>query len=154
MLEAGMSVVAVSLPSLRLSLKSVTPESLVRSVRSLISLSSLSSQRRSDLNSASADATKVSTTHLGRKPDSSSSVNSGRPDFPSDLSQLHHHRQMVEQQLSGNPNGHKVEAIAMRNNDSNRQQGQKTRVPEGVINVEDSVELSREELQRAGDKFC
>jgi hypothetical protein len=138
MLEAGMSVVAVNLPSLRLSLKSVIPERLVHSVRSLISLSSLSSQRRSGLNgSASADdATKGSTTHLGRKPDSSSSINSGRPDFPSDLSQLHYHRQMMaEQHLSGNL----VEAIAMRNPDSNRQQGQKTWVPERVINVENSV---------------
>ena len=154
MLEAGMSVVAVNLPSLWLFFTSLMPEKLVRSVRSMISLSSLSSQRRSDLNSASAAATSSSATHLGRKPDSSSSINSGRPDFPSDLSQLRYHRQMVEQQLNGTPDGQKVEAIAMHNTESKGQQREKTWVPQGQIHVEDTIELSREKLQRAGDEFC
>jgi hypothetical protein len=154
MLEAGMSVVAVNLPSLWLFFTSLMPEKLVRSVRSMISLPSLLSQRRSDLNSASAAATSGSATHLGRKPDSSSSINSGRPDFPSDLSQLRYHQQMVEQQLNGNPDGQKVEAIAMHNTDGKGQQGEQMWVPQGQIHVEDTVELSREKFQRAGDEFC
>lgn len=85
MLEAGMSLIAVNLPSLRL-FTSIMLDKLVRSIRSVISLALLSSGRRSGLDSTSAAAANESTTHLGRKPESASSMNSGRPDFPSDLS--------------------------------------------------------------------
>ncbi|KAF4631663.1 hypothetical protein G7Y89_g6466 [Cudoniella acicularis] len=118
MLEAGISVVAVNLPSLWLFFTSLMPEKLVRSVRSIISLAS-----RSGLDSSSAAGASGSATRLGSKPDPLSSIDSGRPDFPSEL---RYNQQVVGQQLSGNPDGHKVEAIAMYNADGKEQQGEKT----------------------------
>lgn len=149
MLEAGMCVIAVNLPSLWLFFTSLMPEKLVQSVRSMISLSS---QRPSRLDSATANsaAASGSTTHLSHKPDAASSIDSTRPDLPSDLSQLHYH----QEQLSGNASGHRVETIAMHDVQGREQQGEKKGVPRGQIHVENTVELSRHERQRAGDEFC
>lgn len=57
MLESGISLVAVNLPSMWLFFTSLLPEKLVRSVRSMISLHS---QRRSDSTTADVESSDAS----------------------------------------------------------------------------------------------
>ena len=47
MLEAGLALIACCLPTLRFLFKGLSPESVIRSVRSIISLHSLGSQKSS-----------------------------------------------------------------------------------------------------------
>lgn len=150
MLEGGMSLVAVNLPSLWFFFTTMMPDRLMRGIRRVIPLSSLSSQRQRGLNSASAAAANSSVTNLSRKPDSLSSMNSGRPKF-AEFSQRKYRRLMFEQQLSSQSDGQKAEAYAMHETDNKWQQGGKAWVPQGQIHV--TVELSREESQKQADEI-
>lgn len=59
-----------------------------------------------------------------------------------------------QQQFSDNPDGQKAKVIAMYDVNGRERQREKTGVPQGQIRNEDTVDLSREELQRRSDKFC
>ena len=96
MLEAGMSLVAVNLPSLWLLFTTVIPEKVTRSLRSVLSLHSL---RQSDPDASSA-AAGASTTRVNRRTETSS-TDSGRPALLTDLSQAHCYQQKTGQQLRG-----------------------------------------------------
>ncbi|KAK5997695.1 hypothetical protein PT974_00050 [Cladobotryum mycophilum] len=69
MLEAGMSLVAVNLPSIWLVLTTLAPESILRSVRSIVSLGSRGSKDSNELHHvANADAPKSSTSVASAAP--------------------------------------------------------------------------------------
>lgn len=70
-LEMGISIVAVSLPSIWLLLISVTPETVMRSVRSLVSLVSLRS--RESINSREAKSGNKTKAESADKPNWSQS---------------------------------------------------------------------------------
>ncbi len=72
-LEAGLSLIAVNLPSLWFLRKNVSPESVLRSVRSMISLRS----NRSATSSESKGDTQSQPERLGKKRSNSSSSQSG-----------------------------------------------------------------------------
>ena len=108
MLEAGMSLVAVNLPSLWLLFTTVIPEKVARSLRSVLSLHSL---RRSDLNTSSA-AAGTSTTRANRRTETSS-TDSGRPALLTDLSQARSYPRKAGQHLQGDMDDQMYEAYAM-----------------------------------------
>ncbi|MCJ1432699.1 hypothetical protein MMC27_002056 [Xylographa pallens] len=141
MLEAGMSLVAVNLPSLWLLLTTMIPEQVVQSVRSTLSLHSL---RPSDPDVISAPAGS-STTRLNRKTGASSSTDSGRPAIISDLSPSRFHPQRVGQQLRDDLDGRMFETYAMHEAGSKRS-GEQAWMLQGVIHVENTLELGHEEI--------
>lgn len=126
MLEAGMSLIAVNLPSLWLFFTSLLPEKVVRSIRSVIALASLSSQRSNGLDRSSATIRNGPATRLGRRPESSSSMYSGHPYTPSDFSVSHYH-----QQLSGHPEDRNLEEFAMHDTDGKWRESEKAPVSRG-----------------------
>lgn len=75
MLETGISLVAVNLPSLWLLFTSVTPEKVIRSIRSVLSLGSLRSGGSSGANGYSGAGTSSSQRPYGKE----GSTNSTRP---------------------------------------------------------------------------
>ena len=108
MLEAGMSLMAVNLPSLSLLFTKVIPEKVARSLRSALSLLSL---QRSDPDVSSA-ATGPSTTRLNRRPETWS-TDSGRPALLADPSQARSYPRNTGQQLRGNMDDQMYEAYEM-----------------------------------------
>ena len=125
MLEAGMSLVAVNLPSLWLLCTSVIPERVVHSVRSMLSLHSQRSK----------------SSNLGetRKPGSTDSTN---PSLPSSSSQLA--SQVSPYRLRADLEDQKLEAYAMYETGSEAKEQQALKLPKGRIGVEDTIELRRE----------
>lgn len=108
MLEAGMSLVAVNLPTLSQLFTTVIPKKVARSLRGAISLFSL---QRSDPDVSNA-ATGTSTTHLNRKPETSS-TDSGRPALFADPSQARSYPRKDGQQLRGDMDDQMYEAYEM-----------------------------------------
>lgn len=104
MLEAGISVVAVNLPSTYFFLTSLIPEKIIRSVRSIISLPSGQDSKGDNMNYSNPSG---SAAQLGGKPNTSSSLHSGHPDFPSDLSKLREYREMDDLSAKQDPKGTK-----------------------------------------------
>ena len=108
MLEAGISLVAVNLPSLWLLFTKMIPEKVAQSLRSVRSLHSL---QRSDPSFGTGAGT--SNTRLNCKPEASSSIDSGRPNLLPDLAQARFHSQTAGERLSGDLNDRMYESYAM-----------------------------------------
>ena len=108
MLEAGMSLVAVNLPSLWLLFTTTIPEKVARSLRSVISLHSL---RHSDPEASSATA-GTSTNRADRRTETSS-IDSGHPALLTDLSQADSYPRKAGQQLRGDMDDQMYEVYAM-----------------------------------------
>lgn len=86
MLELGMSMLAVNLPTLVFLVRSVSPDKVVRSIRSMISLRSIRSNRSDIGDGATGNNTKeVSPPHTGRQSDSSGPKSTRDETFRADL---------------------------------------------------------------------
>ena len=110
MLEAGMSLVAVNLPSLWLLLTTIIPEKVARSWHSAISLHSL---RKNDSNVASGAAVGNYSIRLSDKPGTASSTDSGRPYLTTDVSLTPAYAQKTQQQVQDEAVDQTDEAYAM-----------------------------------------
>ena len=96
MLEAGMSLVAVNLPSLWLLLTKIIPEKVARSWHSALSLHS---QRKSNSNVARGAAAGNYSIRLSDKPGTASSADSRRPYLPTDVLQTPSYPHKIRQQV-------------------------------------------------------
>ena len=141
MLEAGMPLIAVNLPSLWLLLTHVVPERVVRSMRSALSLGS---QSRSHPDATTA-ATGSSTSRVGDKLRATSSTHSGGSALRSDLEEARTSPHTVAQQLRGDRNDQSLEAYAMHTFGDLRT-GEQAQMRHGRIQVEHTVDLQRNEI--------
>ena len=110
MLEAGMSLVAVNLPSLWLLLTKIIPEKVARSWHSALSLHS---QRKSESNVARGAAAGNYSIRLSDKPGTASSADSRRPYLPTDVSQTPSYPHKTRQQVQDEVVDQTDEAYAM-----------------------------------------
>ena len=140
MLEAGMSLVAVNLPSLSRLFTKVILECVIRRVRSTFSLYS---QRRSYPDDLSAAPAGSSTAHLNRKPGASSSTDSGRPAFISDFTPSRFHPQKASQRFRDDLDDPVFEMYAT-HEVSSKGSGEQAWMPQGFIRVENTLELGHE----------
>ena len=150
MLEAGISVVTINLPSLWLFLTSIMPKRLTRGLHNLLSPSS---QQRNSMG-ISAAAASESTFYLHPDPNTPSSRHSGPLNPPLELSPIHYHQKTLGHQNNTNSGTREVEANAVHGTDGKKHQGEKAWIPWGEIQVEDTEELSREDMQRTKDVLC
>ena len=133
-----MSLVAVNLPSFWLLITSVIPEKVVRSVRSMLSLSS---PRGSGGSSGRVGGGESSTRVANKAP----STDSTRPSLPSNHSSQIERFKSDPHQFRDDLNGQKYEAYAMHKINT-KEDGQKGYpLPGGEIRREDTVELRHEQ---------
>ncbi|MCJ1289394.1 hypothetical protein MMC34_000926 [Xylographa carneopallida] len=144
MLEAGMSLVAVNLPSLSRLFTTMIPTNAIGRMRNALWLPSL---RRSHPENMRAAPASISTTHLNRKPGvSSSSTNSGRPafGFGFDFSPSPFRPQTTKPQLRDDLGDRTFETYVMHEVDS-KERGQEVYLQERVARDESTLELGGEE---------
>ena len=136
MLETGMSLVAVNLPSLWLLCTSVIPEKVVRSVRSILSLPS---QRGSGGSSGRVGGGESTTRVANNKLPSTDSTRPSLPSNSSQVGRLHNDPHQFRDDLEGQ----KYEAYAMHKINSKENAEPGYPLP-SEIHREDTVEVRHE----------
>lgn len=126
MLENGISLVAVNLPSLWLLCTSVIPDKMVRSLRSVISLVSINS--RGSGSRTTGDGETIDPETLQKAGSTASSDTNDRL-------VLSHQSDALRRDLEG----HNFQSYAMHE----FEQGGTTSVPKNAIHVQHTIELSR-----------